>query len=77
MRRAWNCLVQWGRLGLSAYYCADVTRNALSYGAEAGGNLRALLPRWHLPTLYPFVRYDYYNPQGGTSYAQRFKAHQI
>lgn len=40
-----------------------VARNALSYGAEAGVNLRTLLPALHLPTLYPFVRYDYYNPQ--------------
>ena len=40
-----------------------VARNALSYGAEAGVNLRTLLPRLNLPTLYPFVRYDYYNPQ--------------
>lgn len=40
-----------------------VARNALSYGAEVGINLRTLLPRMQLPTLYPFVRYEYYNPQ--------------
>lgn len=40
-----------------------VARNALSYGAELGCNLRTLLPQMPLPTLYPFVRYDYYNPQ--------------
>ena len=39
-------------------------RRALCYGAEAGVNLRALLPvQGKMPVLYPFVRYEYYNPQ--------------
>ena len=41
-----------------------VARNAVSYGGEIGFNLRALCkdnPK--VPVIYPFVRYEYYNPQ--------------
>ncbi len=51
-----------------------VARNALSYGAELGCNLRTLLPQMPLPTLYPFVRYDYYNPQEGGEAMQTMDA---
>ena len=41
-----------------------VAQNAVSYGGEIGFNLRALCrdnPK--VPVIYPFVRYEYYNPQ--------------
>ena len=41
-----------------------VAKNAVSYAGEAGVNLRAL---WggneKVPVIYPFARYEYYNPQ--------------
>lgn len=39
-----------------------VAKNALGYGAELGVNLKSLIGRG-FPTIYPFARYDYYNPQ--------------
>ena len=40
-----------------------VAKNALSYGAEIGCNLGNLLGVRGMPVLYPFVRYEYFNPQ--------------
>lgn len=39
-----------------------VAKNALSYGAEAALNLHSVFKK-KFPTLYPFARYEYYNPQ--------------
>ena len=51
--------------GLSPYTrTTPVAKHAVSYGGEAGLNLRALCkdnPK--VPVIYPFVRYEYYNPQ--------------
>lgn len=41
-----------------------VAQNAVSYGGEVGINLRSIFkdnPK--VPVIYPFARYDYYNPQ--------------
>ena len=41
-----------------------VARNAVSYAGEVGVNLAAFFPRVKkFPVLYPFARYEYYNPQ--------------
>ncbi len=39
-----------------------IAKNALSYGAEAGINLKSII-KGACPTIYPFARYEYYNPQ--------------
>lgn len=39
-----------------------IAKNALSYGAEAGVNLKSVF-KGSFPTIYPFARYEYYNPQ--------------
>lgn len=41
-----------------------VAKGALTYGAEVGFNLKGIFgePK-KMPVIYPFVRYDYYNPQ--------------
>ncbi len=39
-----------------------IAKNALSYGAEIGVNLHTLI-KGKSPVIYPFVRYEYYNPQ--------------
>lgn len=38
-----------------------IAKNALSYGAEVGFNLASVIKR--CPVIYPFARYEYYNPQ--------------
>lgn len=38
-----------------------VAKNALSYGAEAGLNLKSVIKG--CPAIYPFARYEYFNPQ--------------
>lgn len=38
-----------------------VAKNTLSYGAEVGVNLASMIKG--APTIYPFARYEYYNPQ--------------
>lgn len=38
-----------------------IAKNTLSYGAEAGLNLSALIRK--CPVIYPYARYEYYNPQ--------------
>lgn len=40
-----------------------VAKNAVAYGAEVGVNLRSLCASPRVPVVYPFVRYEYYNPQ--------------
>lgn len=40
-----------------------VAHSALSYGGEVGLNLRSIVPVQRFPALYPFVRYEYFNPQ--------------
>lgn len=40
-----------------------VAKNALAYGVEAGLNLRSLIRSQRMLVLYPFVRYEYFNPQ--------------
>lgn len=41
-----------------------IARNAVSYGAELGINLRSLLGGdKRVPVIYPFARYEYYNSQ--------------
>lgn len=48
-----------------------VGSTVMSYGAEVGFNLRAITGVSKMPTLYPFVRYEYFNPQYrvGSGYA--------
>lgn len=38
-------------------------KNALAYGAEVGLNLGNVIGCRRMPTFYPFVRYEYFNPQ--------------
>lgn len=40
-----------------------IAKNAVSYAAEAGVNLSAFFPNKKFPVVYPFARYEYYNPQ--------------
>ena len=41
-----------------------VAKNAVSYAAEAGVNINAFFPGdAEVPVIYPFARYEYYNPQ--------------
>lgn len=40
-----------------------VAKNAVSYAGEAGVNISAFFPHKKLPVVYPFARYEYYNPQ--------------
>ena len=41
----------------------SVAHNALAYGVEAGINLRNVVGNRKCPVLYPYGRYEYYNPQ--------------
>ena len=38
-------------------------KNAMAYGVEAGLNLRSVLGCRKCPVIYPFGRYEYFNPQ--------------
>lgn len=40
-----------------------IAKNALSYGAEVGVNIAALAGTRKCPVIYPYARYEYYNPQ--------------
>lgn len=40
-----------------------IAKNAVSYGGEVGVNLSAFFPQKKFPVIYPFARYEYYNPQ--------------
>ena len=42
---------------------APIAKNAVSYAAEAGVNINAFFPHKKVPVVYPFARYEYYNPQ--------------
>ena len=43
---------------------APVAKNAISYAAEAGINIRSVFGgSKKIPVIYPFARYEYYNPQ--------------
>lgn len=45
-------------------YRRAVAKKALCYGVEAGLNLRSVFGgNTKVPVIYPFARYDYYNPQ--------------
>lgn len=41
----------------------STAKSALCYGAEAGLNISAFCKGGKCPVLYPFARYEYYNPQ--------------
>lgn len=51
--------------GLSPYSrVTPIAKKAVSYGGEVGFNLRSLCrDNTRVPVIYPFVRYEYYNPQ--------------
>lgn len=51
--------------GLSPYSrVTPIAKKAVSYGGEVGFNLRSLFrDNTRVPVIYPFVRYEYYNPQ--------------
>ena len=40
-----------------------IAKRAVSYGAELGLNLRNITGLEKFPSLWPFARYEYYNPQ--------------
>ena len=40
-----------------------VAKTAVSYGGEVGVNLKSFFSCEKFPTIYPFARYEYYNPQ--------------
>lgn len=41
-----------------------IAKNAVSYGGEVGINIRSFFKEnTKIPTIYPFARYEYYNPQ--------------
>lgn len=42
---------------------APVAKKAVSYGGEIGFNLRSICGNEKVPVIYPFARYEYYNPQ--------------
>lgn len=50
----------------SSYYhgaMRKVAKVATCYGVEAGINLSAFFPQKKCPVIYPYARYEYYNPQ--------------
>ena len=54
------------RLSNNASYSrvVPVAKNAASYAGEVGVNLRSIFNHnSKVPVIYPFVRYEYYNPQ--------------
>lgn len=40
-----------------------IAKKAVSYGGELGLNIQGMCRNEKVPALYPFVRYEYYNPQ--------------
>lgn len=42
---------------------APIATRGVSYAGEAGLNLRGIVGERNFPELFPFVRYEYYNPQ--------------
>lgn len=51
--------------GASGYPNTTVARNAVSYAGEAGYNVGSFFGE-KAPRLYPFIRYEYYNPMEET-----------
>lgn len=50
----------------SSYYhgaMKNVAKEALCYGVEAGVNMSAFFPEKKCPVIYPYGRYEYFNPQ--------------
>ncbi len=54
-----------GRLPNASPYSrlTPVASSTLSYGAEVGVNLRNIFGTKKIPVIYPYVRYEYFNPQ--------------
>ena len=55
-----------GRLSNKSPYSrlTPIAKNAVSYAAEAGLNIQAFFNnKKKVPVIYPFARYEYYNPQ--------------
>lgn len=54
-----------GRLSNSSPYSrtTPIAKKAVSYGAEVGLNLQGIFNDDRVPVIYPFARYEYYNPQ--------------
>lgn len=54
-----------GRLPNASPYSrmTPVASSTLSYGAEVGVNLRSVFNAPKMPVIYPYVRYEYFNPQ--------------
>ncbi|MDD3040348.1 porin [Bacteroides sp.] len=40
-----------------------IAKNAVSYAGEVGVNIRSIFNNSKIPVIYPFARYEYYNPQ--------------
>ncbi len=40
-----------------------VAKKAMAYGVEAGINLHNVVGNYRVPVIYPFARYEYFNPQ--------------
>lgn len=51
--------------GASGYPHTTVAKNAVSYAAETGYNIGSLFSE-KVPRIYPFIRYEYYNPMEET-----------
>lgn len=52
--------------GTSGYPHTVIAKNAVSYAAEAGYNIGSFFGE-KAPRIYPFVRYEYYNPMEKTA----------
>ena len=50
----------------SGFSRTPVAQNAVSYAVEAGYNIGSFFKSSKAPRIYPFVRYEYYNPQQKT-----------
>lgn len=54
-----------GRLNNKSPYSrtTPIAKKAVSYGAEVGLNIQGIFNDNRVPVIYPFARYEYYNPQ--------------
>ena len=50
----------------SGFSRTPVAQNAVSYAVEAGYNIGSFFKSSKAPRIYPFIRYEYYNPQQKT-----------
>lgn len=50
----------------SGYPRTDVASAALAYGGEIGYNVGSFFNQQNAPRIYPFIRYEYYNPMEKT-----------